>query len=244
MILYPAIDLLDGRVVRLTKGDFDAVSDYGDDAAAIAEGYAAAGAEWLHVVDLSGARDGTRRQTSAIAKLAGCGLKLQVGGGIRKAVDIDALLSAGATRVIVGSLAVNAPEQVASWISRYGADHIVAALDVRIEDDEIWPTTSGWTQTGAEPISDLLDHYTGFGLKHVMVTDVDRDGALKGPNVDLYAKLTEIRTDIAWQASGGVARLSDLPDLSRAGVSGAIIGKALLEGRFTLAEALACLPNG
>ncbi|WP_421791831.1 HisA/HisF-related TIM barrel protein [Hyphobacterium sp.] len=244
MILYPAIDLLDGRVVRLTKGDFSAVTDYGDDPVAVAESYAALGAQWLHVVDLSGARDGTRRQTATISDLANCGLKVQVGGGIRKAVDIDALINAGASRVIVGSLAVTAPEQVASWISRYGPEKIVAAFDVRIEDGEIWPTTSGWTQSGAEPLAGLLEHYAGSGLRHALVTDVAKDGALEGPNVYLYSNLTALRPDIAWQASGGVAALSDLSALAKVGASGAIIGKALYEGRFTLAEAMACLPSG
>lgn len=241
MQLYPAIDLLDGRVVRLTRGDFDAVTDYGSDPGAIAVGYAAAGADWLHVVDLSGARDGQRRQTDAIRSLANSGLNLQVGGGVRSAEDIESLFNAGARRVIIGSLAVTAPEAMTEWITEFGGHRLVAAFDIRIQGDVIWPVVSGWTKLGNEPLAALMERYSGSGLEHALVTDVSRDGALEGPNSSLYSELAALWPDIRWQASGGVASLDDVRTLASTGADGAIIGKALFEARFTLGEALACL---
>lgn len=244
MKLYPAIDLLDGRVVRLHKGDFDAVTDYGSDPAAVAAAYLAQGAEYLHVVDLSGARDGARRQSETIQSLSNTGLRLQVGGGIRSREEIASILKAGAERVIVGSLAVQAPKTVSGWISEFGAERVVAAFDVRIEAGTIWPLVAGWTRKGDEPLAALLERYAQSGLRHALVTDVDRDGALQGPNTGLYRDLCELWPDIAWQASGGVASLSDLTALKAAGAAGAIVGKALFENRFTLGEALSCLRSG
>lgn len=241
MQLYPAIDLLDGRVVRLLKGDFDAVTDYGGDPGAIAASYAAGGADWLHAVDLSGARDGASRQTGTVRSLANSGLKIQVGGGVRTRAEIDELFSAGARRVIVGSVAITDPATMSVWLQDYGPHRLVAAFDVKLEAGMIWPTISGWTRLGPEPLATLMERYAGAGLEHVLVTDVSRDGALEGPNTDLYAQLSELWPDIKWQASGGVSSLDDLKGLARTGVDGAIVGKALLENRFTLAEALSCL---
>lgn len=244
MKLYPAIDVLDGRVVRLERGDFDAVTDYEADPVRIAAGFAAAGADWLHLVDLSGARDGARRQTGLLGNLAASGLRIQTGGGVRHQDDVAALLAAGADRVIVGSLAVKAPETVRSWINAFGAEKIVAAFDVRVADGIAWPTVSGWTETGTETLDDLLARYAGSGLAHVLVTDISKDGMLSGPNTALYAGLAEGWPDIRWQASGGVSSLNDLRALATAGADGAIVGKALYEGRFTLEEALPCLQDG
>jgi len=241
--LYPAIDLLDGRVVRLHKGDFDAVTDYGGDPAAVAAAYLSDGAQYLHVVDLSGARDGERRQSATIQSLSNTGLRLQVGGGIRTREEVAAILEAGAERVIVGSLAVREPDTVATWVSEFGPDRIVAAFDVRIEAGITWPLVAGWTQKGDEPLAALLERYAQSGLRHALVTDVDRDGALSGPNVGLYGELCELWPGIAWQASGGVSCIDDLTALQAIGADGAIVGKALFENRFTLGEALACLQN-
>ncbi|TRO95844.1 1-(5-phosphoribosyl)-5-[(5-phosphoribosylamino)methylideneamino]imidazole-4-carboxamide isomerase [Glycocaulis profundi] len=240
MILYPAIDVLDGRVVRLAKGDFNAVTDYGGDPAAIARSYAKAGATWLHLVDLSGARDGRRRQTDLVQTLSDTGLKIQTGGGVRTSDDVEALLDAGADRVVVGSLAVTRPETVQDWLRRYGAEAIAAAFDVRIENGAPWPVVKGWTERAEFTLGELLAGYGRSGLRHALATDVGRDGMLGGPNTDLYRDLARSRPDIAWQASGGVSSLEDLTALKAAGASGAIIGRALFEKRFTLDAALAC----
>ncbi|MEQ9349871.1 MAG: HisA/HisF-related TIM barrel protein, partial [Alphaproteobacteria bacterium] len=146
MILYPAIDLLDGRVVRLAKGDFAAVTDYGEAPLATARAYAAAGATWLHLVDLSGARDGARRQAATVESINGAGLKVQTGGGVRSAADVQAILDAGAARAVVGSLAVTDPARVTRWLQRFGPDRLTLAFDVTLEQGEARPRVAGWTE--------------------------------------------------------------------------------------------------
>tara|TARA_R110002072_G_scaffold30457_6_gene95139 strand:+ start:1583 stop:2290 length:708 start_codon:yes stop_codon:yes gene_type:complete len=235
---------MDGRVVRLTHGKFDAVTDYGGDPVIVAERYRDVGAEWIHVVDLSGARDGAMRQTDMIAGIAKTGLNIQTGGGVRRRADIGTLLEAGARRVIIGSLAVTDPVQVMDWISVFGRAAICAAFDIRMVEGDAFPAIKGWTETGSVSLNDLLAVYAQSGLEHALVTDIGRDGALEGPAVDLYRNLTTDWPDIQWQASGGVASLADVTDLTTTGVAGAIIGKALFENRFTLAEALSCSRGG
>jgi len=240
MQIYPAIDILDGEVVRLAKGDFDAVTAYGDDPVAIAEQFRAAGADWLHLVDLSGARDGARRQTALVSQIAGVGLKIQTGGGVRTREDVEAILDAGAERAVVGSLAISEPQTVIGWLSAFGPERLVAAFDVSILDGVAWPVVKGWTERSARPLAELLADYATGGLRHAMATDIARDGVLEGPNPTLYAELAAARPDIAWQASGGVASVADLPALREAGCAAVIIGRALYEGRVDLAEALSC----
>lgn len=244
MILYPAIDLLDGRVVRLHKGAFDAVTDYGDDPVAVAEKFGEAGASWVHVVDLSGARDGTRRQSDTIRDLCRTGLRVQTGGGVRSAEDVEDLLAMDVERVIVGSLAVTDPDTVAGWIGRYDANHITLALDVRGVGGQYRPALKGWTDLTDTTLDDVVKAYEGSNLRHALVTDIGRDGDLSGPNTGLYRRIVSHFPDIAWQASGGIASLEDITAVREAGVAGAISGKALYEGRFTLAEALACSQDG
>lgn len=241
MQLYPAIDLLDGQVVRLTHGAFDAVTTYGDDAVQVAQAWREEGADWLHVVDLSGARDGTRRQTDTIAQLCGLGLQVQTGGGVRSSEDVARLLDAGASRVIVGSMAVTAPDRVAGWLDRFGGDRLVAALDVRLDGDRAVLVVKGWTQASTTTLDALLARYLDTPLKHVLTTDVGRDGALKGPSTALYSRLAKDWPDIAWQASGGVSALDDLTALRSSGADGAIVGRALYEKLFSVREAIACL---
>lgn len=240
MILYPAIDVLEARVVRLAKGDFNAVTDYGGDPLSIARDYKTAGADWLHLVDLSGARDGQRRQTGLVSDLAGVGLNIQTGGGVRSAGDIEILLEAGAARVVIGSLAITRPDLMADWLKRFGAQRLAAAFDVRVEDGEAVPVVKGWTERAGFTLAELLEKYRDSGLKHALVTDVGKDGMLEGPNTQLYQGLVQSRPDIDWQASGGVSTLDDLRALKEIGVAGAIIGRALFEKRFTLEAALSC----
>ncbi len=240
MILYPAIDLLDGRVVRLLKGKFDAVTDYGDEPARVAEDFKAAGSDWVHVVDLAGARDGERRQTPAIAAISGAGLNVQSGGGIRARSDIDALLEAGVNRLVIGSLAVTDPETVTGWISEYGAECFNLAFDVHYLNGAYRPAIKGWTDVLAVTLDDVLAAYADSALIHAMATDIARDGDLSGPNSELYADLVRRYPHLSWQASGGIASLADIEAVKQAGVAGAISGRALYEGAFTLQEALAC----
>ncbi len=242
MIIYPAIDLRGGRVVRLTEGRFDQEKSYGDDPVAVARGFAAAGATWLHVVDLDGAKDPAKRQTPLVEKLAReSGLRVQTGGGIRDEAQIDALLAAGVQRVIVGSLAVKEPDRVRGWLKQFGAQRIVLSPDVRL-DVAGTPrvAAAGWQETTGLALDDLLQSYLAAGLVHILCTDISRDGKLTGPNTALYAELVKKFPSLQIQASGGVSSLEDLRALQKTGATGAIVGRALYENKFTLKEALTC----
>ncbi len=242
MIVYPAIDLRGGQVVRLTEGRFDQEKNYGGDPLAVAKDFAAAGATWLHVVDLDGAKDPTKRQTALVQKLAGeSGLRMQTGGGIREVAQVEALLGAGAQRVIVGSLAVKEPARVREWLGRFGGDRIVLAPDVRL-DAKGTPrvAAAGWQESTGLALDDFLQAYLPAGLIHILCTDINRDGKLSGPNTALYARLVARFPSLQIQASGGVSSLDDLHALQSTGAAGAIVGRALYEKKFTLQEALAC----
>ena len=242
MIIYPAIDLRGGRVVRLTEGRFDQEKSYGDDPLAVARDFAAAGSKWLHVVDLDGAKDPTRRQTPLVEKLAHeSGLRVQTGGGIRDEDQIAALLAAGAQRVIVGSLAAKQPELVRGWLTKFGAERIILSPDVRL-DESGTPriAAAGWQETTGVVLEDFLTGFLSAGLLHILCTDISRDGKLTGPNTTLYAHLVKRFPSLQIQASGGVSSLDDLRALQTTGSAGAIVGRALYEKKFTLREALAC----
>ncbi len=239
MLIYPAIDLRGGRCVRLSQGDFDAETQYGDPVEQACR-FAEAGAKWIHVVDLDGARAGAARQTELIGVIVeASGVKIQCGGGVRSADDVAALLDLGVARVVIGSAAVKDPDAVGSWIDRFGGEKICAAFDVRASPDGFMVASEAWTRTSAIKVDDAIGRYVGGALRHALVTDVSRDGMLAGPNAELYATLSAQFPHLLVQASGGVASLSDLSALKAAGAAGAIIGRALYERRFALEEALA-----
>jgi phosphoribosylformimino-5-aminoimidazole carboxamide ribotide isomerase len=242
MIIYPALDLRGGRVVRLTEGKFDQEKTYGDDPLAVARAFAAAGATWLHVVDLDGAKDPTQRQTALVERLArDSGLKVQTGGGIRDGAQIEALLAAGVQRVIVGSTAVKEPTRARAWLTRFGAERLVLAPDVRLDSGGTPRIAAdGWQESTGIALDDFLPVFLTAGLRHILCTDISRDGKLTGPNTALYAGLIRRFPTLQIQASGGVAALADLPPLRAAGAAGVIVGRALYEKKFTLQEALAC----
>jgi phosphoribosylformimino-5-aminoimidazole carboxamide ribotide isomerase len=243
MILIPAIDLLDGRCVRLLHGDFKQVTHYPASPAQLANDYAAAGAEWLHVVDLAASRDGADADTSALFELLHeAPQKVQTGGGVRDEDDIIRRLDAGAARVVIGSLSVTDSKGFIGWLERFGTDKLVAALDIRIDDEGIpWPRTHGWTGQGDRDMWTLLDELVEGGLKHLLCTDISRDGALSGPNLELYTEITQRYPELQLQASGGVSDLEDLDRLKPTAASGVITGKALLEKRFSIEQALEVL---
>jgi phosphoribosylformimino-5-aminoimidazole carboxamide ribotide isomerase len=240
MILIPAIDLLDGRCVRLLHGDFEQVTHYPATPAALADSYAKSGAQWLHVVDLAASRDGAKADTTALFELLGhVQQSVQTGGGVRNATDISNRLNAGASRVVIGSLSVTDSRQFIRWLEQFGAEKLVAALDIRIDANGIpWPRIHGWTGQGDRDMWQLLDELVAGGLKHLLCTDISRDGALSGPNLDLYSEITSRYPDLLLQASGGVSSLADLEQLKPTRAAGVITGKALLEKRFSVAEAL------
>jgi phosphoribosylformimino-5-aminoimidazole carboxamide ribotide isomerase len=233
MILYPAMDLMGGKVVRLAQGRFDDATIYPADPAQALAAFAAAGAQWAHVVDLDGARAGAAVQHDLLARLAAqASLKLQLAGGIRTRDHIARLLDAGAGRVVVGSLAVNQPELVTAWIEEF-ADRITLSLDVRLIEASPIVAIAGWTEDSGLSLWDIAARFPA--ARHLLLTDIGRDGMLQGPNFGLLEEAVERLPHLAIQASGGVTSLEDLRRLRTAG---AIVGKALWEGRIDLAEAL------
>ena len=240
--VYPAIDVRDGRVVRLAQGDYARETRYGEDPFAVARAYAGSGARWLHLVDLDAARAGGYTLQALVGRIAGeTGLKVQTGGGIRSDADVEALLDAGATRVVIGTLAVTHRSKVVEWLARFGPEQICIAIDVRRDARVRWcAVTHGWTVSDATDALALIEDLAASGLRHLLSTDVERDGMLSGPALDWYVELSARVPGVAVQGSGGVTELTDISALRSAGCGGAIIGRALLENRFELRDALVC----
>ncbi len=238
MRVIPAIDLQGGKCVRLFKGDFAQSTEYSDDPAAVARTFAELRTQDLHVVDLDGARSGSQQNRSIIADIANATeMAVQVGGGIRARDDVSRWLEAGIARCVIGSLAVTEPDLVKSWLTQFGGEHIVLALDVNVSDEGTpLITTHGWTRPSNTTIYECIDDFAGHGLQHVLCTDVSRDGALAGPNLELYADILQRFPDLQLQASGGVRHVQDLAALRAQNVPAAITGRALLDGRLTAAE--------
>jgi phosphoribosylformimino-5-aminoimidazole carboxamide ribotide isomerase len=238
MRLIPAIDLRDGRCVRLFQGRFDAETVYSPDPATVLEQYAALGASLVHVVDLDGARAGSQGNSQAIAALAGSRrASLQVGGGVRTRETVRWLLDLGVTRAVVGSTAVSQPGEVASWLKEFGPEAIVIAFDVRLDPEGVPRlATHGWEKQTETSLWDAVEGFQPHGLRHVLCTDVARDGALTGPNVELYREAFARFPSVAWQASGGVRDVADLRELEATGVAAAVSGRALLDGRMQREE--------
>ncbi|WP_165652738.1 1-(5-phosphoribosyl)-5-[(5-phosphoribosylamino)methylideneamino]imidazole-4-carboxamide isomerase [Sutterella wadsworthensis] len=244
-MIIPAIDLIDGCVVRLHQGNYGARRDYGEDPLVRLQRYQASGAQLLHIVDLTGAKDPKARQIPLLRELLGSlSIPVQTGGGIRSADDVRSLLDAGAARVVVGSAAVKRTDEVAGWMKTFGADKLVLALDVRINkagNAEV--AVSGWQENSGVLMDDLIRAFEPSGLRYVLTTDISKDGTLAGPNTALYSKLAQTFPNIDFQASGGIGSLDDIRAVSHTGATGVIVGRALLEGKFTLEEAIECWPN-
>ncbi|APC10929.1 MULTISPECIES: 1-(5-phosphoribosyl)-5-[(5-phosphoribosylamino)methylideneamino]imidazole-4-carboxamide isomerase [Providencia] len=244
-MIIPALDLIDGTVVRLHQGDYAKQTDYGNDPLPRLQQYEKEGAKLLHLVDLTGAKDPQKRQIPLLKKLlAGVSVPVQVGGGIRSEDDVKALLEAGATRVVIGSTAVTKPELVKTWFETYGGEAIVLALDVRINTEGVKEIAiSGWQENSNLTLEQAIEIYQPYGLKHVLCTDISKDGTLTGSNVNLYQEISQKFPDIAFQASGGIGNLDDIAAIPASGAAGVIVGRALLEGKFTVTEAIECWQN-
>lgn len=236
--VIPAVDIREGRVVRLFKGDHARRTDYAVTPHDLARCYADAGATWLHVVDLDGARSGRQANLQVIAGLAQAGMHVQAGGGIRCDEDLERLFDAGVARAVIGSLAVREPDRVVGWLQRHGAGRITLALDARWRDHAWRLASAGWTTSEATSLDALAPHYIAAGARHVLCTDIDRDGTLGGPNLSLYVHLRKTFPELHVQASGGVRHLADVRAVRDSGAAGVILGRALLEGHLQLAEAL------
>ena len=238
MKIIPAIDLRDGRVVRLRQGDFAQARIFAHDPLELATRYARAGADWLHLVDLDGARAAQPLQLASIARVAGSALRVQAGGGVRTRDDVQRLLDAGVERVVVGSVAVRAPDAFAAWLQDFGAERLCLAMDLRLGEDGRWrPAVDAWQSTDDGDYAALLQRFADAGLRHVLTTDVAHDGMAAGPNLALYRLLAARWPSFAWIASGGVRDLADVAALRGTGVAACVAGTALLEGSLPL-EAL------
>lgn len=248
MHMIPAIDLRDGRVVRLSQGDYARQTDYADDAVTLAQRYQAAGASVLHVVDLDGARSGEGGNLNTIERIAqALTIPVQTGGGVRSVDDIAKRLDAGATRVVVGSLCVRTPALFTEALARFGADQLVAGLDVLAEDTAtgpLWrPRAAGWTEAAESDVHTLLETFCDAGLRHLLCTDISRDGMLAGASTALYDELVARYPQLLIQASGGIGEESDLVAVAATGVAACIVGRALLEGRIALERIRAWSPS-
>jgi phosphoribosylformimino-5-aminoimidazole carboxamide ribotide isomerase len=241
-MIIPAIDLIEGKVVRLYQGDYEQTTEYKLDPIDVVNQYADDGAQWLHIVDLTGAKDTSKRQLSLISKMVATQrMKFQSGGGVRTKADVEGLLQAGVERVVIGSLAVTEPELVEQWMLEFGSEHIVLALDINIDDQgNKFVATHGWQKDSGVSIEALINRYSKVGLKHVLCTDISRDGTLQGANDSLYKEVAAQFPEIQWQASGGIGSLDDINVLKPTNVAGVILGRALLEGKFTVKQAIEC----
>ncbi|HIT25770.1 MAG TPA: 1-(5-phosphoribosyl)-5-[(5-phosphoribosylamino)methylideneamino]imidazole-4-carboxamide isomerase [Candidatus Enterenecus avicola] len=233
MIILPAIDLKDGAVVRLYKGSFDTVHQVASDPVTVARAFQEAGAKWMHMVDLDGARDGVRRNADLVRAVSDLGLQVELGGGIRSMADLEAVFALGVTRAVIGSAAVSNPDLVAQAIAAYGADRIAVGIDAR--DGKV--KTSGWEVDSGLDFLEFAQSMVNLGVKKIIFTDIETDGMLSGPS---FGRLRELQQAVSCDliASGGVSCNRDIVELEKMGLYGAIIGKAYYTGAIDLAQAV------
>lgn len=238
MLLIPSIDLRGGQCVRLLKGEFDAETRYDIDPRELLARYGQAGVRWLHLVDLDGARDGTPGNRALIREMAAQPrIGIQLGGGLRTRELIDEAFRNGVSRAVIGSAAVENPALLRDVLAEQGADRVCLAIDVRVDAGGTPRVrTRGWVQEHALSLWELLDSFSDTALRHVLCTDIERDGALGGPGFALYEEARRRFPAIVWQASGGIRSSADLARLADMGLAAAISGKALLEGHLKLEE--------
>lgn len=233
MEIIPAIDILDGKCVRLTKGNYNAQITYSDRPLDVALKFQDAGLTRLHLVDLDGARSSHIVNYRTLEEIASrTDLTIDFGGGIKSLADLQTALGCGASMVTIGSTAVTDPELMAEWIEDYGPEHIILGADVR----NGMISVHGWTDDSAIGLNDFLSSYIAKGISHVLCTDINRDGMLSGPSVELYKSILGTFPGLKLIASGGVSSVADLEELKQAGIRSVIIGKAYYEGRITLQQ--------
>lgn len=233
MKIIPAIDIIDGKCVRLTQGDYAQKKEYADDPVAVAQKFEAAGIQRLHVVDLEGAKTSKLVNESTLRNItANTGLKVDFGGGVKSDEAIETAFQAGAHQITAGSIAVKNRELVATWIKRYGADKIILGADVKDEKIAI----NGWQEDSGLDLFNFLGEYVKQNVQYCICTDVSKDGLLQGPAFELYQKIMDQFPDLKLIASGGVSNMDDLHRLNEMGVYGTIVGKAYYEGHISLEE--------
>lgn len=231
--LIPAIDIIDGKCVRLTKGDYGQKKVYNDDPVAQAKEFEKLGMKRLHVVDLDGAKAKHVVNVDVLRGItAATGLKVDFGGGIKSDDDVEKAFAAGASLVTIGSIAVSQPDTFMRWLDRYGADKVILGADVRNGLVSI----NGWKEDTSEKLLPFLARYVKAGVKNVLCTEISRDGTLSGPSTDLYREVMEAFPGIHLIASGGVGRNEDIIELDEAGIPAVVFGKAWYEGKINLEE--------
>ena len=233
MHIIPAIDIIDGKAVRLTQGDYASKKIYASDPLDLAKQFEDANLRYLHVVDLDGAKGKGIVNLKSLERIASnTNLIIDFGGGIKRSEDLEAAFSSGASKVTCGSVAVKNPSLLISWIEEFGCDRLILGADAK--DGMV--QSAGWTEGSDQEVAAFIDLYRSQGLYQVICTDIAKDGMLSGPSLDLYRTLLKDRDDLHLIASGGITTLQDLRDLQEAGLSGAIIGKAIYEGKITIEE--------
>ncbi|MBC7423010.1 MAG: 1-(5-phosphoribosyl)-5-[(5-phosphoribosylamino)methylideneamino]imidazole-4-carboxamide isomerase [Ferruginibacter sp.] len=233
MIIIPAIDIINGKCVRLTKGDFAQQKVYNDNPVEVAKMFADAGLQRLHIVDLDGAKAGKIINLAVLEKIAAAtSLTIDFGGGIKNITDVGNVFNAGAAMATIGSLAVKHPELLEEWLMEFGADKFLIGADVLDEKIKI----SGWLEDSGINIFDFIGRMIGLGAINIFCTDISKDGVMQGPSIELYKTIMEQHPEINLTASGGVSNLADVEELKAIGCSGAIIGKAIYEGNITLQQ--------
>ena len=233
MDIIPAIDIIDGKCVRLTQGDYEQKKIYNEHPLEVARQFEDAGLTRLHLVDLDGAKAGSVKNWKVLETIAGkTALVIDFGGGIKKAEDIDIVFNSGAALATIGSLAVKDPELFGSWLQEYGADRFLLGADVKNEKIAV----GGWLETTDRWIYDFIQEYIDRGIRQVFCTDVSKDGLLEGPSLGLYRNIMTEFPKLHFIASGGVSNMDDVYQLEEIGCKGVIIGKAIYEGRVTLKD--------
>lgn len=231
--IIPAIDIIDGKCVRLTQGDYNQKTVYNEDPVEVAKMFEDAGIKRLHTVDLDGARSSHVVNTRVIERIAThTNLTIDFGGGIKSDEDLRKAFDAGAQMVTIGSVAVKEPELFASWVETYGGDKIILGADVK----NGYISISGWLEEGEQKLMDFIAHHTKNGIHNVLCTDISRDGMLQGPAIDLYKDIMEHYPTLHLIASGGVSCINDIERLNDAGIPAVVFGKAIYEGRINLKE--------
>ena len=229
--LIPAIDIIDGQCVRLTKGDYDQKTVYRDSPAEVAKEFEQLGFKWLHVVDLDGAKSKHIVNSPVLSRITTeTQLTVDFGGGIKTDEDIEKAFAAGASMVTVGSIAVTQPELFMGWLAKYGADRMILGADVRNGKISI----NGWKEDSTEDLLPFLKKYIEAGVKTVLCTEISKDGTLQGPAIELYKEVMAAYPQLHLIASGGVSSIDDIQALDAAGIPAVVFGKAIYEGRIDL----------
>ena len=232
MRITPAIDIIDGKCVRLSKGDYSTQKTYNENPLEVAKAFEDHGIEYLHLVDLDGAKSKHIVNHKVLETIATkTNLKIDFGGGLKTDEDLKIAFESGAQQVTGGSIAVKQPEVFSQWISSYGAEKIILGADVKGE----YIATDGWLETSDQSLFDFLAHYQAKGIQYTICTDISKDGMLQGPSFDLYQKIIA-ETQVKLIASGGISQFDELPRLAKMGCEGTIIGKAIYENRISLKQ--------